>query len=78
MTERNAPADHDAASGLPLPIDPGATDLGDDATDDANRSSSVEDASSHSGIDQGSGLPISIEPGGVDLGLDATRGADEG
>ncbi len=78
MTNQNPPRDQDPTSGLPLPIDPGTTDLGDDVHRDAdNRGSSAGSDSQSADTDAGSGLPIPIDPGTTDLGDDVHRNADE-
>jgi hypothetical protein len=71
-------ADSDPASGLPIPIEPGATDLGDDATRDATNSGSGLADAPRPDSDPASGLPIPIEPGATDLGDDVNRSASEG
>ena len=76
MTNKNTPADVDPGSGLPLPIDPGTTDLGDDAyRGDDNSGSTLGSGQRSADVDPGSGLPIRIDPGATDLGDDADRPA---
>ena len=79
MTNKNTPGDVDPTSGLPVPIDPGTTDLGDDVNRGANNDGGVV-GSDHdrADVDPGSGLPIPIDPGTTDLGDDVYRGAAEG
>ncbi len=61
-------------AGLPIPIDPGTTDLGDDVYRDAdNHGSSLGDTPRPADVDPGSGLPIRIDPGTLDLGDDVYR-----
>lgn len=66
----SADRDVDPASGLPLDIDPGSTDLGDDAYRTAtNRGSTLEPTNEMEG---------GLDPGNTDLGADVYRDAGEG
>ncbi len=81
MTNHNSPADRDGGNELPLPVEPGTTDLGDDVYRGADNDGSVlgdtpRSGTSHTDFDPGSGLPILIDPGTTDLGDDVYRDAD--
>lgn len=74
MTNKNTQSDVDPGSGLPLPIEPGTTDLGDDVyRGDDNSGSTLGSTQRSADVDPGSGLPIRIDPGVTDLGDDAER-----
>lgn len=78
MTNQNPQTDRDPASGLPLPVDPGTTDLGDDVYRGDDSSGSITGSgSSNADSDLASGLPLSIDPGTTDLGDDVYRNADD-
>jgi hypothetical protein len=74
MTNQHSPTAHDPGSELPLPVEPGTTDLGDDVYRGAdNAGSSLGDAPRTADVDPGSGLPNRIDPGTTDLGDDVYR-----
>ena len=82
MTQNEAPGagnpgssshtDYDLGSGLPIPIDAGMTDLGDDATRNAvNDGSTLADRSPD-------GLAGEVDPRATDLGDDVYRSGSQG
>ena len=63
MTNHTSPADRAGGSGLPRPVEPGTTDLGDDVYRGTDNDGSVlgdtpRSGTSHTDRDLGSGLPI--------------------
>lgn len=73
MSENPSPEESAAqsdASGLDIPIDPGATDLGTDVYRGATNPAPTP---ARRDVDPASGLAIGIDPGSTDLGDDVYR-----